>query len=128
LGRKKVPEALRAGGLDVRVHDDLFPQATQDVEWLREAGAQRWVAITRDDRIRYNQLEREAVLAAKLRFFSITSSSLTGDEAAAFDPVSDPAGLPTVPATTQTGSSRRSREGQTSRSSKRGESSRRPLP
>jgi hypothetical protein len=40
------------------------------------------IIITRDDRIRYNQLEKQAVLAAKLRFFSITSSSLTGDEAA----------------------------------------------
>jgi hypothetical protein len=78
-----VPEALRAAGLDIRVHDELFPPATQDVVWLTEAGAQRWVVITRDDRIRYNQLEKQAVLAAKLRFFSITSSSLTGDEAAA---------------------------------------------
>jgi hypothetical protein len=34
-----VPEALRAAGLDIRVHDELFPQATQDVVWLREAGA-----------------------------------------------------------------------------------------
>jgi hypothetical protein len=50
--------------------------------WLAEAGAQRSVVITRDDRIRYTQLEKQAVLAAKLRFFSITSSSLTGDEAA----------------------------------------------
>jgi hypothetical protein len=50
--------------------------------WLTEAGAQRWVVITRDDRIRYNQLEKQAVLAARVRFFSITSSSLTGDEAA----------------------------------------------
>jgi hypothetical protein len=65
------------------VHDELFPQATQDVVWLTEAGARRWVVITRDDRIRYNQLEKQAVLAAKVRFFSITSSSLTGDEAAA---------------------------------------------
>jgi len=77
-----VPEALRAAGLDIRVHDQLFPQATQDVVWLREAGAQRWVVITRDDRIRYNQLEKQAVLAARLRFFSITSSSLTGEDAA----------------------------------------------
>lgn len=82
LGRKKVPQALRAAGLDVRVHDELFPQATEDVVWLTEAGLQRWVVITRDDRIRYNQLEKQAVLAARLRFFSITSSSLTGDEAA----------------------------------------------
>jgi hypothetical protein len=77
-----VPDALRAAGLDVRVHDELFPQATEDVVWLAEAGVHRWVVITRDDRIRYNQLEKQAVLAAKLRFFSITSSSLTGNEAA----------------------------------------------
>jgi hypothetical protein len=77
-----VPEALRAAGVDVRVHDDLFPQGTEDVVWLREAGIHRWVVITRDDRIRYNQLEKAAVLAARLRFFCITSSSLTGDEAA----------------------------------------------
>ena len=41
-----MPETLRAAGLDIRVHDELFPQATQDVVWLTEAGAQRWVAIT----------------------------------------------------------------------------------
>jgi hypothetical protein len=74
---------LRGAALDIRVHDDLFPQGTEDVVWLRDAGVHRWVVLTRDDRIRYNQLEKEAVLAAKLRFFSITSSSLTGDEAAA---------------------------------------------
>jgi hypothetical protein len=74
---RRVPEALRAAGLDVRVHVELFPQATQDDVWLTKAGAQRWVVITRDDRIRYNQLEKQAVLAAKLRFLSITSSSLT---------------------------------------------------
>jgi len=82
LGRKKVPDALRAAGVEIRVHDELFPQGTEDVAWLGEAGAHRWVVITRDDRIRYNQLEKQAVLAAELRFFSITSSSLTGDEAA----------------------------------------------
>jgi hypothetical protein len=78
-----VPDALRGAGLDGRVHDDLSPQGTEDVVWLHDAGAHRWVVLTRDDRIRYNQLEREAALAAKLRFYSITSSSLKGDEAAA---------------------------------------------
>jgi hypothetical protein len=78
-----VPEALRAAGVEIRVHDELFSQGTQDVEWLKEAGANGWVVITRDDRIRYNQLEKQAVIAARLRFFSITSSSLTGEEAAA---------------------------------------------
>src|SRR5262249_5105997 len=60
LGRKKVPDALRAAGLDVRVHDELFPQATEDVVWLTEAAAKRWVVVTRDDRIRYNELEKQA--------------------------------------------------------------------
>jgi hypothetical protein len=82
LGRKKVPEALRAAGVEIRVHDELFPQGTEDVVWLREAAVNGWIVITRDDRIRYNQLEKQAVIAARLRFFSITSSSLTGQEAA----------------------------------------------
>src|SRR5262245_50184724 len=74
LGRKKVPHALRAAGVHIRVHDELFPQGTEDVVWLREAGANGWIVITRDDRIRYNQLKKHDVLAARLRFFSITSS------------------------------------------------------
>ena len=74
---------MRAAGLDIRVHDELFRQATEDVAWLPHAGAQRGVVITRDDRIRYNQLEKQAVLAARVRFFSITSSSLTGEQTAA---------------------------------------------
>lgn len=78
-----MPEALRAAGVEIRVHDELFPQGTEDVVWLREAGVNGWIVITRDDRIRYNQLEKDAVTAARLRFFSITSSSLTGEEAAA---------------------------------------------
>lgn len=78
-----MPEALRAAGVEIRVHDELFPQGTEDIVWLREAGFNGWIVITRDDRIRYNQLEKQAVIAARLRFFSITSSSLTGEEAAA---------------------------------------------
>jgi len=76
-----VPAALRDAGVEIRVHDELFPQGTEDVVWLREAGANGWIVITRDDRIRYNQLEKQAVMAARLRFFSITSSALTGEEA-----------------------------------------------
>ena len=70
-----MPEALRAAGVEIRVHDELFLKGTEDVVWLREAGLNGWIVITRDDRIRYNQLEKQAVIAAKLRFFSITSSS-----------------------------------------------------
>jgi uncharacterized protein (DUF433 family) len=35
-----------------------------------------------EDPLNYNQLEKQAVIAVRLRFFSIASSSLTGEEAA----------------------------------------------
>jgi PIN like domain len=82
LGRKKVPEALRAAGVEIRVHDELFPQGTEDVVWLREAGTNGWIVITRDDRIRYNQLRETSRHRCEGSVFSITSSSLTGEEAA----------------------------------------------
>ena len=47
-----MPEALRAEGVEIRVNDEMFPQGTQDVDWLRIAGESGWVVITRDDRIR----------------------------------------------------------------------------
>ena len=62
-----MPEALRAAGVEIRVHDELFPQGTEDVVWLRQAGVNGWIVITRDDRIRYNQLEKDAVIAARFR-------------------------------------------------------------
>jgi hypothetical protein len=48
----------------------LVSASDEDVVWLTEAGAQRWVVITHDDRIRYNQLEKQAVLPAKFRFLA----------------------------------------------------------
>jgi len=64
-----VPEALRAGGVEIRVHDELFPQGTQDVDWLREAGANGWIVITRDDRnyARSDQIGDGAVIAVEKR-------------------------------------------------------------
>jgi hypothetical protein len=59
---------MRAAGLDVRVHDDLFAQGTADVVWLREAGIRRWVVLMHDMRIRYNELEKRAVLGPVFGF------------------------------------------------------------
>jgi hypothetical protein len=43
LGRRVVPEALRAAGEEVKVHDDCFAAGTQDLVWLREVGRNSWV-------------------------------------------------------------------------------------
>jgi len=61
LGRQ-FPTILRAAGLQVVAHSDLFAPATPDEEWLERAGTEGWIAITHDRRIRYRPNEREAVL------------------------------------------------------------------
>lgn len=63
--------------------DDLFPQDAPDVEWLGKVGHQGWVVLTRDQRIRYNKVEREALFAANVQCFTLTSSGVTGEEAGA---------------------------------------------
>lgn len=73
LGRKKVPEALRRAGATVEVHDDHFPQSTPDQTWLKEVGRRGWIVLTADRRIRYRSLEREALLAAGVQAFVLTS-------------------------------------------------------
>jgi hypothetical protein len=46
-------------------------------------GARGWVVLTKDDRIRYREHEREALLASGVRAFVLTNRSLSGDEMAA---------------------------------------------
>jgi hypothetical protein len=48
-------------------------ESTQDKDWLREAGEREWVVIKRDKKIRTRPGEREALIAAGLRTFCMTS-------------------------------------------------------
>jgi predicted nuclease of predicted toxin-antitoxin system len=81
LGRG-VAAALRKAGAHVRAHDDLFPPDATDAQWLTEAGRQGWVVLTKDARIRFRVLERNALLAAGVRAFVLTSGNLRGEEMA----------------------------------------------
>ena len=58
LAERKCPKRCAPRAVEIRVHDELFPQGTEDVVWLREAGSNGWIVITRDDRIRYNHKEK----------------------------------------------------------------------
>lgn len=82
LGRKYVAEALRTAGATVVVHDDHFPQTTPDVDWLAEVGRRGWVVLSKDERIRRNRIEREALEAAHVRAFFLTQQDITGQEMA----------------------------------------------
>jgi len=73
LGRRKVPDALRAAGLDVTViaHDDVFAQDTDDEVWLREAGRRGWIVLTKDEGIRRKPGEQRIIVDAGVRCFCL---------------------------------------------------------
>jgi hypothetical protein len=73
-----VADALRQAGAIVEIHDDHFRQAAEDVEWLRAVGPRGWIALTRDDRIRYRSPERTALIQARVRAFVLGGRNLSG--------------------------------------------------
>lgn len=66
----------------VEVHDDHFAPDARDEEWLSVAGQHDWVVLTKDERIRRRPLERDALLAARVRAFVLTARRLSGPEMA----------------------------------------------
>ena len=64
---------LRATGLHVEVHDDHFRQDALDPEWLAAVGEKNWIVVTRDERIRYNVAEKQAMRRAKVRAFVLAA-------------------------------------------------------
>jgi hypothetical protein len=83
LGGRYIAEALRAAGAKVEIHDDHFPRATPDVDWLKEIGRRGWVVLSKDERIRRNRTERAALEQTNVRAFFLTQQSMTGPEMAA---------------------------------------------
>lgn len=69
---------LAAEGLTVILHDDVFKQGTPDQEWLPVVGSRRWVVLTKDSRLRFRPLEKEALLAANVQVFVFTGGNLSG--------------------------------------------------
>ena len=83
LDSLSVVNALREAGAIVQRLTEHFPKGTPDDVWLTEAGRRGWVVLTRDKRIRYRQLERLALQAAKVRAFVFTGGNVTGSDTAA---------------------------------------------
>jgi predicted nuclease of predicted toxin-antitoxin system len=81
LGRHVIPDALRAAGVQVELHDDHFPQDAQDQIWLAEAGKRGWIVLTKDKHLRYRAIETNALMSAKVRAFVLTArGDLSGAE------------------------------------------------
>jgi predicted nuclease of predicted toxin-antitoxin system len=82
LGRIKVATALRQACAIVEVHDNHFPEDAADEVWLRAAGENEWVALTKDKNIRYHTREKTTFLTYGVRAFFLTAKDVNADEMA----------------------------------------------
>ncbi|MBI4950724.1 MAG: hypothetical protein HY908_01710 [Myxococcales bacterium] len=82
LGRGILVAELLKAGEQVHVHDEHFAQDTPDADWLVEVGRRRWVVLTKDKNIRFNELERQALVSARVACFMLGRGNLTAQEMA----------------------------------------------
>lgn len=86
LGRIKVPALLRAEGLRlVTLAEHYGVPADEDVadeQWLELCGQRGWLALMKDDRIRYMTIERHALVENGVRAAVITNANLSAEEMA----------------------------------------------
>lgn len=87
LGRKVVPQLLRAEGLRLITLAEHYgipaDETIADEEWLELAGTAGWAVLMKDARIRYNRAEREAVKRHRVQCFCLTRQNLSGPDMAA---------------------------------------------
>ena len=86
LGKNVVPLALREVGINVEIHADHFADDAPDELWLAECGSRDWVVLAKDKQIRYNELERIALLKAGVASFILISGNLAGAAANIYPP------------------------------------------
>jgi len=82
LGTSIVASALRAEGIRVEVLSDHFPQYTPDEKWLPIVGERGWIVLTKDQRIRHREVERQALLRGGVGAFVLTAGEISGSQIA----------------------------------------------
>ncbi len=80
LGSGDVPNALRAAGARVEIHDGNFAPDAPDDEWIPEVGRRGWIVLSKDEKIRYRLAEKRAIAQSAVRAFFLVPKGLTGPE------------------------------------------------
>ncbi len=86
VGRIRVPQLLRAEGLRLVTLAEHYgipaDEQVTDVDWLRLVGERRWLAVMKDDRIRYVPAERHALVDYRVRAIVLTNANLSATDMA----------------------------------------------
>jgi hypothetical protein len=86
LGRRQVPDLLRAVGLRLRTLSEVYgipaDEDVADVDWLELAGTRGWAVLMKDERIRYRPAERQALVSHQVMAFCLNSANLRAHQMA----------------------------------------------
>ncbi|MDQ3485204.1 MAG: hypothetical protein M3445_07310 [Actinomycetota bacterium] len=83
LGRHQIPDAVRAAGYAARTLFDVYGDVEQtlpDTTFLRDAGRNGWVVLTRDPSIRWRPHELAVVQEEAVKMFTLPRGNLRGME------------------------------------------------
>jgi hypothetical protein len=75
---KPILDVLVQHGVKHERHGQHFAAGTEDFVWLPFVGQHGWIVLTKDKRIRFNQLEKTAVRRYQVREFYFSSGNFTG--------------------------------------------------
>ncbi len=64
-------------------YGEMAGQRVADVAWIALTAERGWIGFHKDDKIRRNEVERQAVVASGARMFCIPRADITADDAAA---------------------------------------------
>jgi len=71
---------MRSAGLDVKVLKEEFGAGALDENWLPVAISKGWILLTKDDRWRYRQAEKDILMNANARAFVFVSKTARAQE------------------------------------------------
>jgi hypothetical protein len=80
---KSVLAVLKNAQIIVERHLEHFPRGTSDETWLPFVGANGWILLTSDGKIRYRTNEKRAVVTNRVRMFYFSNNNMNGQQMAA---------------------------------------------
>lgn len=75
-------DVLAAAGVEVEKHRDHFADNEADEVWIAEVARRGWYALSQDERIYRNPVQREAVIRAGLGYFVLGGANRQFSEVA----------------------------------------------
>jgi hypothetical protein len=79
---RRILAVLQELGVAYESYLDHFQRGMADSEWLPIIGQRGWALLTTDRRIRYHNLERQAVKENNVRMFCFSTNKMNGQEMA----------------------------------------------